>query len=107
MAANFPSSPTEGQVHNVSPGNSFVFLSGVWVPAPVKTALPKNYVVNPSMQISQQNGDVAGTVTGYYPADQWVYARIGATTYDGAARIPLTTLSSGYCLRFFTDAGPP
>ena len=74
MAINFPSSPIEGQVHNVSPGKSFVYRSGAWAQAPMKTALPKNYVVNPAMTVSQQNGDVASTgatFNGYFPADQF------------------------------------
>jgi len=74
MAIDFPSSPAEGQVHNVSPGRSFVFRSGVWVPAPLKTALPRNYIINPAMQISQQNGRTTSAQTAnldYYMADQW------------------------------------
>jgi hypothetical protein len=76
MAINFPSSPTEGLIFNASPGISFIFRSGVWVPAPLKTALPKNYFVNPAMQISQQNVNtlVSGLTAGAsaYPADQWL-----------------------------------
>jgi hypothetical protein len=76
MAIDFPTSPTAEQVHNVSPGVSFVFRGGVWVPAPMKTALPKNYIVNPSMQITQQNGtNPSGNVAsgGYYAADEWLH----------------------------------
>jgi hypothetical protein len=72
MAINFPSSPTEGQVHNQSPGVSFVYRGGSWQPAPLKTALPKNYLVNPSIQHSQQNNFTNGTVAGFYMADQWM-----------------------------------
>jgi hypothetical protein len=86
MAINFPSSPTEGQVHNVSPGVSFVYQGGAWVPAPIKTALPKNYVVNPSMMVSQQNGDAASVPIAsmsYYPADTWVIS----SGLDAIARV--------------------
>lgn len=31
----------------------------------------RNRIVNPSMQISQENSNTAGTTSGYYPADQW------------------------------------
>ena len=75
MAINFPSSPTEGQILNVVPGNSFIFKDGFWQPAPLKTALPKNYVVNPCMTVSQENGDagsVAASSLAYYPADTWI-----------------------------------
>ena len=47
MGINFPSTPAEGQVLNVSPGKSFVFKSGLWRKAPMTTAMPKNYIVNP------------------------------------------------------------
>lgn len=36
------------------------------------TALPKNYVDNPGLRISQENGTNGGTSNGYYFADQWV-----------------------------------
>lgn len=71
MGINFPSTPTEGQVLNISPGKSFVFRKGLWKPAPTTTALPKNYIVNPSMQISQQHGSNA-VGTGAFVCDQWV-----------------------------------
>lgn len=76
MAITFPASPTEGQVHNAAPGYSFVFRGGAWVPAPMKTALPRNLLLNPAMTINQQNTSavmgVAGTATLVtYPADQW------------------------------------
>jgi len=74
MAIDFPSSPTEGQVLNVDIGNSFVFRDGFWQPAPLKTALPKNYIVNPSMHVSQEQGDAVvgpGAVGIGYNADMW------------------------------------
>lgn len=80
MAINFPSLPTEGQVLNVSPGVSYVFkkepywTNGAWQPAPMKTALPKNFVINPSMSVSQEMVDAvtAAVATGFfYPADCW------------------------------------
>jgi len=33
--------------------------------------VPKNYIVNPGMRISQENGTSSGTTNGYYPVDQW------------------------------------
>jgi hypothetical protein len=35
------------------------------------SAPSKNYIVNPGMRISQENGSSSGTANGYYPADQW------------------------------------
>jgi len=34
--------------------------------------VPKNYIVNPGMRISQENGTSSGTTSGYYPVDQWI-----------------------------------
>jgi hypothetical protein len=75
MGINFPSSPVDGQVFNGAPGVSYVARGGVWRPAPMKTALSKNYLVNPTLVVSQQNGDTApgASLSGtYYPADQWL-----------------------------------
>lgn len=77
MGINFPSSPADGAILNASPGVSFVARGGKWQPAPLKTALPKNYLVNPTMQVSQENGDVqsaTGPSVQFYAADQWFAA---------------------------------
>jgi len=34
--------------------------------------VPKNYIVNPGMRISQENGTSSGTTSGYHPVDQWL-----------------------------------
>ena len=88
MGINFPSFPADGQVLSVSPGVSFVASGGRWRPAPLKTALPKNYIVNPAMQVSQQNGDTASAASStvsYYPADQWLTRFQNITGYSGYA----------------------
>jgi hypothetical protein len=72
MAINFPSSPTEGQKFT-SGLVVYTFSNGVWNAAPLDTALPFNYLVNPAMQISQQKGTtILLTPAGLYPADQWM-----------------------------------
>ena len=38
--------------------------------------VPKNYIVNPGMRISQENGTSSGTTNGYYPVDQWFMSQI-------------------------------
>jgi hypothetical protein len=86
---NFPSSPTEGQA-----ANGFVYRSSVWRRPRTKTALPKNYLINPTFQISQQNGAVSQTVSGSYPVDQWPVAVGGMAaasmvSYQEAAASPM------------------
>lgn len=46
--------------------------------------VPKNYIVNPGMRISQENGTSSGTATGYYPADQWfsAHSQDGTLTFQ-------------------------
>lgn len=71
MAINFPSSPTEGQKF-YSGTVAYTFSGGVWNAARLDTALPFNYLVNPAMAISQQNGtSILLSPAGLYPADQW------------------------------------
>jgi hypothetical protein len=49
----------------------------------------RNRIVNGAMQVSQENGNNALTVTGWYPADQWVMAvsTTGAFTYQRVASV--------------------
>ena len=82
MAANFPSSPTVGQIFNAASGASFVWDGVAWAQAVVRTALPKNYIVNPAMQIQQETGIQAGAT---YIADQWLAAYSTGATPDREA----------------------
>jgi hypothetical protein len=72
MALNFPSSPTEGQVfHNNFRGPIFIYKSGVWT-RNYGTASRVNILVNPTLQVSQQNGsNPAMNTHNYFFADQW------------------------------------
>jgi len=38
--------------------------------------VPKNYIVNPGMRISQENGSSSSTASNYYPVDQWRIVRV-------------------------------
>ena len=78
MALNFPSPPAERMPYNAYPGLSFIFRDGVWAKAPLTTALPKNCIGNPAMQISQEQGNAASAnLNGFYAADQWFLSRSG------------------------------
>lgn len=41
------------------------------------TARSRNRLINGAMQISQENGDTAGTTVNYYPADTWLNSFVG------------------------------
>lgn len=53
------------------------------------TAQRRNRIVNPSMQISQENGNTLGTTHGYYPVDQWgMYVSSTGVVESGRWEIP-------------------
>lgn len=58
-----------------------------------------NRIVNPCMQVSQENGDSAGTTNNYFAADQWqvVYSFDGAISFQRVAST--TPAGAGYRLR--------
>lgn len=86
MGINFPNVPVEGQLLTVSPKLVYRFNSGVWRNiSGNQTALPFNYVVNPAMQISQENGTTSLSTPGAYPADQWPTAF--PNTYGSTAQV--------------------
>lgn len=79
-----PTDPYNGQLWwNANNGKLYTWYvdvnSGQWVQtaghsgAAYKTAETRNRVVNPAMQVSQENGDTGATITGvnYWPVDQW------------------------------------
>jgi hypothetical protein len=71
MAIDFPAAPSEGQTF-VQGTVRYTFTGGVWTAAPLGTAQPFNYVINPNFMISQQNGRNVLATNGAYPADQWI-----------------------------------
>ena len=86
MAINFPSAPTEGQKFTQG-AIVYTFTGGAWSAAPIGTALPFNYVVNGSMQISQELGRVPQTASTAWIADQWAAAS-HSTTHSAASETP-------------------
>jgi hypothetical protein len=111
MAIDFPSSPTDGQ--KFTSGKALYTFSsalGAWSAAALGTALPFNYLLNPAMQVSQENGNtlVSGLTASAsaYPADQWLLfvscdpgaastQRIQAVTPFGSANRIRSTVTTG------------
>lgn len=120
---DFPSSPANGAVFRPPGLPNFIFDGTVWTRGG-KTAMTKNRIVNPVMQISQQNGDAAASgapVNSYYPADQWragyqaggggvlSVQRVQSATSNGSQnrlRISITTADigvlAGKLIHFYT-----
>jgi len=95
MAMDFPNAPAEGAVYAPAGGPTYIYQSGIWVAqaipyATVPTARSRNRIVNPAMQISQENGNTAVTLNGYYPADQW-YLLMATTGAVSAQRVQSIT----------------
>jgi len=83
MAIDFPSSPSLGQTFIVG-GLIYVWDGTAWnLPSStqINTARRGNRIVNPSMQISQENGNTA-VGNSSYPADQWLL-NFGGFTSSG------------------------
>lgn len=53
--------------------------------------LKKNYIVNPAMMISQENGTTSGTTSLFYPVDKWLYGVSGTTGQCTAAQVASLT----------------
>lgn len=65
-------------------GNLYIFYDGFWVqiagPTGGATAGPQNLIVNPAIQISQENGFNSGlSANNTYAADQWMGSWVGPT----------------------------
>lgn len=97
---DFPSSPAVDQVFG-SPGvRGWKWNGTAWVRTGGKTALERNLIINPAMQISEQNGDTASAAVDYYMADQWLASSIALTGVMSSARVPVATpKGSPYRLR--------
>src|SRR4029077_5840246 len=97
-----PSSPISGQlwfesdtgktyIWYTDPNTSqWVQIAGISMVQPVQTAETYNRIVNPAMQVSQENGNTAGTAIAYYAADQWSFWQSGGGAYS-FQRVQVTT----------------
>jgi hypothetical protein len=94
MSFDFPASPADGTIYAPPGGPQYQYSGGAWRVAsssvPIATAEARNRVVNPAMQISQENGNTASVLNAYYPADQWYIGNAGVGQC-GAQRLQVTT----------------
>jgi hypothetical protein len=69
---DFPTSPTLGQVFNSGVGPIYTWDGVAWnlSPTQTKTADKNNLIDNPSMWVSQENGNTTVTANGTWPVDQ-------------------------------------
>ena len=102
MGFNFPNSPTPGQLYTPVGGYQYVYLDGVWrvveSPQSVGTAQTRNRIVNPAMQVSQENGTTVLTANTAYPADQWQVIRTTASTISVAQGKSATGANQPYAI---------
>lgn len=100
MAINFPSSPTNGQTF-ISGTTVYTYstATGAWSAAPLGTALPFNYFINPSAASSTEFGSNAQTATGSYQADQW-WQEYSGTMVVSAKRHQTPVSPNGSANRF-------
>lgn len=52
----------------------------------------RNRLVNPAMQVSQENSNTSGTTNGYYAADQWAMYRVTSAGTITAQRVQSQTI---------------
>jgi len=105
VAFDFPNSPSEGTVFAPTGGPVYVYTGGVWKmqgSGQVVTAEARNRIVNPAMQISQENGDTRSGAAGVFCADQWGALFSTATSSIGHQRMAVTT-PRGSTYRYSTD----
>lgn len=114
MAMDFPSSPTIGAIYQAPGGPTYRWSGVLWEPLTGAAAVPsqarRNRLVNPSMQISQENGDTASASAaggGWYTADQWMTAW---SITGGAARVRRTRpggFSNSDCVEIAIQTAAP
>lgn len=94
MALNFPDSPVDGQIFQ-APAFTYQYNAAktVWQKpsgTPERTALRMNKIINPGMQISQENGSTSGSTNAYYAADQWRLSHVNMATNVQQIAAPMT-----------------
>jgi hypothetical protein len=91
MGINFPDTPVNGLVFDPATGVVYQWDGVAWNivtnTQSLATAETRNRIVNPAMMHSQENGDTAGSVSQYYPADQWLSVMAGITSFSTARQL--------------------
>jgi hypothetical protein len=106
---DFPNSPSEGTTFAPSGGPVYVYTGGVWRmqgTSQVVTAEARNRIVNPAMQISQENARTASNAINYYPADQWRTAGSGPVLSSASVASPTPGIDPYHSYLNCTTAKP-
>ena len=95
MAFDFPASPSIGTTYSPAGGPSYIWNGTAWqvygASPPVATADTRNRVINPAMQISQENADDTASTNNYWPADMWPVIFGGVTPVVSVQRFASVT----------------
>jgi hypothetical protein len=88
MSFNFPNAPIVGSVYTAPTGAQYIWDGIVWKQVTLASAglraIGPNLIVNPNFDVSQENGDTAGSTNAYYIADQWFMGQANVGTVGGA-----------------------
>jgi hypothetical protein len=71
------------------------------------TAKPKNLLVNPNMQVSQENGNTAVSTSGAYPADQWKFGFSGVVGTASQSQAIVSPDNSLNCVSQWVSTAKP
>lgn len=76
-----------------SDGQVLTLASGLpsWAANSATARIARNRIVNPAMQVSQENGNTSGTTSAYYAADQWFMSRVTSAGVFTAQRVQSVT----------------
>jgi hypothetical protein len=103
-----PQAPTPAAIDNDTSIATTAFVKTALVAGgAVPTAEARNRIVNPAMQVSQENADTAGTTNNYYCADQWFAGITGivASTARTAPAAPPNGSAKAIYLQVTTPKG--
>lgn len=89
--AGFPGKASSAEAIAGTNDDKYVTPAGIAARDLVAPQPTNNRFINPALQISQENGDTAGTATSFWPADMWLWSYTGAGAVVSVSRINSVT----------------